>query len=508
MMLRRVASLLFCLAFMCSGVSQNLAHASNLRVGLIELPLSLGNPYSSMGLPSGHFWNSLYDGLTRVSTDGELQPALALSWEQTEPTRWIFTLRQDIRFHNGAPFDAQDVVATLGYLASNEAARYLVANEVKNIASARAVSDHIVEITTLEPDVILPRRLSIVMIMEDEDWIRLGPEQYALAPVGTGPFRFDEWRNSNSSVTLRAFESPLRAVKDIETLTLVEVPNAVSRVQALVSGQLDLIDAVTPDSVPELRNAGLDVLVTPRSQILSVALPNMVRDDSPLNSADVRRALNLGVDRYAIAEFIYGGLVEVASQGAVDGTIGYNSELAPFPYDPDEARDLLAKAGYPDGFTFTVGYLQADGQSSEVAYQKITQDLTAIGVTTEMRSMTATEFLRRFMSGDWEQYDAFTLLWNSEPLRDTGRTLEYFSCLRPQPFFCDEDVAAAIMDSRSERDPEARKRALEDIMARMQELAPAIWLNNMAQITVSNPKVQSIRLGTNGLAFEDIVIRP
>jgi ABC-type transport system substrate-binding protein len=59
-----------------------------------------------------------------------------------------------------------------------------------------------------------------------------------------------------------------------------------------------------------------------------------------------------------------------------------------------------------------------------------------------------------------------------------------------------------------ERDPEARKRALEDIMARMQELAPAIWLNNMAQITVSNPKVQSIRLGTNGLAFEDIVIRP
>ncbi len=508
MMLFRCLGALFCAILFGAGASQGLAQPNNLRVGLIELPPSLGNPYSSMGLPSGHFWSSLYDGLTHVSAEGEVQPALASAWEQVEPTRWHFMLRQDIQFHNGAMFDAGDVVATINYLTSDDAARYLVANEVKNISGARVLSDHVVEITTVEPDVILPRRLSIVMIIEEQDWSRLGPEQYALAPVGTGPFKFVEWKNSNSSVVLQAFESPLRPVRGIETLTLVEVRNAVARVQALLSGQLDLIDAVTPDAVPEIEAAGFDILVTPRSQILSVALPNTVRDDSPLNSADVRRALNFGVDRYAIAEFIYGGLVSVASQGAVEGTIGYNPDLEPFPYDPEEARRLLAKAGYPNGFEFMIGYLQADGQSSEVAYQKIAQDLTAIGVITEMRAMTASEFLRRFMGGDWGSYNAFTLLWNSEPLRDTGRTLEYFSCLRPQPFFCDEDVAEAILESRSERDPEARKRALEHIMARMHELAPAIWLNNMAQVSASSPNVENLRLGMNGLAFEDIVVQP
>jgi peptide/nickel transport system substrate-binding protein len=508
MMIIRIFGALLCAILLSGGFGQSHAQPTNLRVGLIELPPSLGNPYSSMGLPSGHFWSSIYDGLTHVSAQGEVQPALAVAWEQVEPTLWHFTLRQDIHFHNGTLFDTQDVVATIEYLTSDDAARFLVANEVKNIAGARALSNHLVEITTIEPDVILPRRLSIVMIIEDQDWLRLGPEQYALAPIGTGPFKFIEWRNSNSSVVLQAFESPLRPVTGIGTLTLMEVRNAVARVQALLSGQLDLIDAVTPDSVPEIEAAGFDILVTPRSQILSVALPNTVRDNSPLNSADVRRALNFGIDRSAIAQFIYGGLVDVASQGAVEGTIGFNPTLEPFPYDPDEAKRLLSKAGYPSGFNFTIGYLQADGQSSEVAYQKIAQDLTAIGVVTEMRSMSASEFLRRFMSGDWGPYDAFTLLWNSEPIRDTGRTLEYFSCLRPQPFFCDQDVADAILESRSERDPEARRRSLEEIMSRMHELAPAIWLNNMAQISASSPNIKNVRLGMNGLAFEDIVIGP
>lgn len=169
---------------------------------------------------------------------------------------------------------------------------------------------------------------------------------------------------------------------------------------------------------------------------------------------------------------------------------------------------MLAKAGYPNGFNFTIAFLQADGQSSEVAYQKVGQDLSEISVFTEVRAMAVPEFLRRFMSSDWESYDASTLLWNSEPSRDAGRALEYFSCLRPQAFFCDEDVAQMILKSRSETDPEARKGNLEHVMERMQALAPAIWLNNMAQITTSSPNLENIKLGTNGLRFEDIVLKP
>lgn len=504
----RFIRIFLCTAVLGATSGQNIAQANELRVGLIALPASLGNPFTNVGLPSGHFWGSLYDNLTYVAPNGQVQPALALTWEQVEPTRWHFTLRQDVRFHNGAPFDAQDVVTTLEYLMSEDAARHLVANEVKNIAGASALSAYDVEINTVEPDVILPRRLSLVSIIEDQEWLERGPEDYALAPVGTGPYKFVRWRNANSTVDLDAVETVLRPVRDVKRLTFVEVREAVSRQQALLSGQLDLIDALTPDSVADVKAAGFTVTVSPRAQILSIALPNLVREDSPLNAPEVRRALNLAVDRFAIAEFIYGGLVDVASQGAVEGTVGFNAALEPFPYDPAEARRLLATAGYADGFNLSIAFLQADGQSSETAYQKVGQDLAAVGVAAEVRALTASEYLRRFMANDWGPYDAFTLLWNSEPLRDAGRPLEYFSCLRPQPFFCDEEAAQIILDSRSQTDPAARQRTLEQLMARMQELAPAIWLNNMAQITASRPGITNIDMGTAGIAFENIEIRP
>lgn len=504
----RVIGYFLSLAVFGASLGQSMAQPQDLRVGLIALPPSLGNPYSSIGLPGGHFWGSLYDGLTLISKTGDVEPALALTWEQIQPTQWHFTLRHDVQFHNGAPFDAQDVVTTLQYLKSAEAARYLVANEVGNIESVRALSDYKVEINTFEPDVILPRRLSLVMIIEDQDWQQLGPEKYAQAPVGTGPFKFIGWGRGNSSVTLEAFDGAIRPIDKTMRLTLVEVQNTVAREQALLSGELALIVDVNPDSVEAIKRAGFNVQVHPRSQILSIALPNTLRADSPLNSSDVRRALNLAVDRYAIAEHIYGGLVEVASQGAVKGTVGFNPELKPFPYDPREARRLLASAGYANGFPLRIAFLQADGSSSEIAYQKVGQDLSAIGVSAEVRALPATEFLRRFMSSDWGPYDAFSLLWNGEPIRDSGRSLEYFSCLRPQAFFCVEDVAAETLSSRTESDPEARKEALQKIMARLHELAPAIWLNNTTQITASSPDVANVQMGTNGLRFEGIVLQP
>lgn len=508
MALTRIIGCFLSLAVFGASLGQNLAQSQDLRVGLTALPPSLGNPYSSIGLPGGHFWGTLYDGLTHISTSGDVQPLLALSWEQIQPTQWRFTLRQNVQFHNGARFDAKDVVATIQYLKGAEAARYLVANEVGNIASVRALSDYEVEINTIEPDVILPRRLSLVMVIEDQSWLQRGPEEYARSPVGTGSFKFIGWGRGNSSARLEAFDDALRPVKEIRHLTLIEVQNTVAREQALLSGEFELIIDVNPDSVEAIKRAGFNVQAHPRSQVLSIALPNTIRADSPLNSSDARRALNFAVDRYAIAEHIYGGLVEVASQGAVKGTVGFNPELEPFPYDPDEARRLLTGAGYPNGFPLSIAFLQADGSSSELAYQKVGQDLSAVGVSAEVRALPATEFLRRFMSSDWGPYDAFSLLWNGEPIRDSGRSLEYFSCLRPQAFFCVEDVADAIVKSRTERDPEVRKDALQKIMARMHDLAPAIWLNNTTQITASSPNLANVQMGTNGLSFEYIAVKP
>jgi len=459
-----------------------------------------------MGVPSGHFWGSLYDGLTAIATDGSVQPTLATAWQQTEPNTWVFTLRMDAIFHNGKSFSPASVTATLNYLRSPEAARYLLANEVKNIAGVRALSDRTIEITTTTPDAILPRRLSLIMMIEPGVWTALGADAYARSPVGTGPFRFEEWGQGNGTVSLSAHRSPLRNANDIETLRLIKIPNSIARDQALVSGEVDLISSVNPDSIASIRANGFAVQIHRRSQILSIALPN--NRPSPLQSADVRQALNYAVDRPAIAQLIFGGLVKPASQGAIAGTVGFNPNLAPYPYDPAAAQSLLTLAGHPNGFKLSIAVLKAVGAGQESAYQKVAQDLSAIGINATVKPLEGAEFIRRFVSNQWGPYDAFSLLWNNEPMRDAARSMEYYSCLRPRPFFCDEAATEAIRAAGRDSDPETRERTLQDIMARLQTLAPALWLVDVPVITASRPDLTGVTFGSSGLAFERMTVRP
>lgn len=487
-------------------IGPQLAQADSIRVGITEIPPSLGNPFTAMGPPSTLFWGSLYDSLTEIDNDGTVVPSLAVEWDQTAPTKWMFKLAEGVRFHNGQPFDARSVAATISYLQSTEAARFLIANEVRNVVSVRATSDFQVEIKTREPDAILPRRMSLIKMIEPHAWKALGSEEYALNPIGTGPYEFLQWGNGNNIVTLIKSENQRRPAQGVRTLTFLEVPNAVAREQALLSGELDFIWGLNPDSVEAIRQSGFLVQVYPLSQVTSIALPNVKNDNSPLQSSDVRRALNYAVDRAAIAEHIFGGLVSVASQGAVEGTVGFNPALDPYPYDPNEARRLLVSGGYPDGFAFKIGVLQITGSGQELAYQKVSQDLRAVGIDAMVRSIPASEFLRRFMSGDWSEYDAFSLLWNNEPMRDVGRALEYFSCLRPQPFFCDQPTTDLIRASRSEANPDRREKILQNLMVQVKSLAPALWLTDSVSLSASTPKMRNIVLQTGAIRFERMTL--
>ena len=478
------------------------ARADTLRVALVELPISLGNPYFSMGVPGSHFWGSLYDGLTAVAVDGTIQPALARDWSQVSPNVWTFTLRDDVTFHNGRTFDTGSVIGTLNYLLSPDAAKYLVANEVKNIAGVRALDESTVEITTQSPDAALPRRLSLIMMIEPSLWTAYGIDAYALSPVGTGPFEFLEWGPGNKSAFMRAYEKSFRGPQSIKTLEFIEVPNGIAREQALISGEVALVDSINPDSIASMQSAGFVTTVHQRSQVLSIALPNTLSPDSPLNSQSVRQALNFAVDRASIAEFIYGGLVEAASQGAVEGTVGYNAQLSPYPYDPARARQLLAEAGYADGMALSLAVLSAEGSSQGLVHQRVAQDLRAVGIDATVTALDGARFVRNFVSNQWDGYDGFSLLWNNEPMRDVARSLEYYSCLRPRAFFCDEAITEAIRDSGGISDPAERDLALQDIMARMQDLAPALWLINLPIVTAASPAVENVTFGPSGLAFE------
>ncbi len=171
--------------------------AETLRVAVSTYSPTLGNPFSGVSQPSAELWLSFYDNLTRLGWTSELEPNLALSWENMTPTTWVFKLRPNVVYHNSKPFTAQDVVDVLALIKTPEMTRFLIPSELRGVVGGRVIDDLTVEIETEEPDAILPNRLATLMIIDPEHWNDVGVDAYTLAPVGTGPYKLKRWGGGN-----------------------------------------------------------------------------------------------------------------------------------------------------------------------------------------------------------------------------------------------------------------------------------------------------------------------
>ncbi len=336
------------LLFWILGVSNT--QAQMLRLALPELPPGLGYPYRVMTMPTLYTVSAMFDGLTRIDADGVVKPWLATSWTQTNPTTWTLTLRDDVVFHNGRPFTADAVVHVVNFLATREGMGEAVATEMAFLHSARALDDHVVEIRTDYPVPILPRFLPVLHMAEPEAWLDAGLDEFSRAPVGTGPFAADSF--AATKATFRAHEKGWRPPQ-VEGLEIYAVPEATARVQALISGSVDVALALGPDDRALIESVGGTFLGW-RSETVRTISFVLTGDPSPLDDIRVRQALNLAVDRQTIIDGLLGGVTSPASQGATPAAEGFNPDLDGILYDPDRARALMKEAGVEHGFEMTV----------------------------------------------------------------------------------------------------------------------------------------------------------
>lgn len=480
--------------------------AETLRVGGTQPPASLGNPYGGIGPPSSMVWTAIYDGLVRFNNQGEIQPALAVRWDNVSPREWRFELRQNVRFHSGRVLTAQDVVKNFEYLLTEGAQKYIVAARMSVVDKVEALDDSTVLFTTHAPDAIFPKRLSFVMMVDPEVWAELGPEGFALMPVGTGPFRLVDWGPGNSKIILEDVDQSWRTSRNVTEVEIRTISDPAARLQALRSDQIDVAWGLGPDDLSLLAGDAYTSAIVPAPNIMSIALRNVGNVGSPLQKKEVRQALNYAVDKDSIAQYILGGITQPAGQGAVPGTIGYNESVTPYPYDPNRARQLLADSGYPDGFSLilelTTNLLPADA----LIYQKMGEDLRAVGVDVELREIPWSNWIRKYTTGQWDEVGGFSLTWNSAPMYDAVRPLEYYSCLKAGAFFCDDDTANRIVNSNSIMDPSARKNQMQGVMADVHDLAPAIWLVNSVYVVGMTSRIQHFAATDLGVTFDEVII--
>jgi len=313
----------------------------------------------------------IYDALVDFTgPDLTLKPMLALRWENPNPTTWRFHLRRGVKFHNGDPLTAEDVKFTIDLQLANKGASintYLGSTE-----GARVIDPATIEITTKTPFPALLFNLTRLHILP-RAYEKMGEEAFAAKPIGSGPYRFVEWQRGQR-IVLDANPDYWGGQATPKRLVFRSIVDPSTRTAELRAGGVDIITSPPIPQVKELNSGDTTILTVPGARVIAYPINTLQK---PLNDVRVRRALNLAIDRETIVKSLLQGFGKATGQPFSPGWLGYDPEIKPFPYDPAQARRLLAEAGQSAGFDVTwnisTGVFLADKEIAEAAAAMLAQ---------------------------------------------------------------------------------------------------------------------------------------
>ncbi|MGK6313489.1 ABC transporter substrate-binding protein [Neorhizobium sp. DT-125] len=351
---------------------------------------------------------NVYEPLVRRGADQKLEPALATDWKQIDGTTWEFNLRQGVKFSNGNPFTADDVVFSL----TRGQAGGIKAN-LNSIASIEKIDDYKVRIKTRAVNPILPNQVTNWFIM-DKEWaeangaVQPGSANNATETfanrnaMGTGPFVIKE-RDPGVKTVFAANPGWWdKKTGNIDNATFFVIPNPSTRVSALISGEVDMIDGVPPQDAERIEKAdGLRVQAGPDLRTIYIQ-PDVARDSlvfgsektkNPFKDLKVRQAMELAIDTGAIQKRIMRnysvpvGLPIGHEVNGFDETLG-----APVKPDIDKAKALMKEAGYENGFSVTLDCTNDRFMNDEPTCLAVAASLARINIKVEPRAQATSRW--------------------------------------------------------------------------------------------------------------------
>jgi ABC-type transport system substrate-binding protein len=474
----------------------------------------------------------MYDGLTQwdlSKQDGPsvLIPGLALSWDvdAADKTKWVFKLRPGVKFHDGSDFNADAVVWNVGKVLDKSAPQFdpsqvgVTASRMPTLVSARKIDDLTVELTTSEPDSFLPINLTNLYMASPAQWqkklaavpasVTDAAERsqkawaaFAADAAGTGPFKMAKFvpRERLEVVKYDGYWDEKRRPK-IDRVVMLPLPEANSRTAALMSGQVDWIEAPAPDAFDAIKARGFVIYSNEQPHVWPWQLS--FKEGSPWLDQRVRQAANLCVNRGELKQLL-GGMMAEPKGTVPPGHPWWGNPKFDIRYDPDAARKLMAEAGY-----------------SKAKPVKVKVQTSASG-SGQMQPLPMNEFVQQNLKDCYFDVSFDVVEWNTlftnwrKGAKDpsaNGSDAINVSFAAMDPFFAivrfvstktfpptsnnwgyfgNAEIDGLIKDARTTFTPTERDAALAKLHARVVEEAPFVWIAHDVGPRAMSPKVKGV----------------
>ncbi|MBL8704526.1 MAG: ABC transporter substrate-binding protein [Rhodospirillales bacterium] len=391
--------------------------AQTLTIGVRAGPESIDPHFTATGTHAEAL-KHVFDTLTWSGPGLEIQPRLAESWKAVSADTWEFKLRKGVKFHDGSDFTAQDVKFSIERIPVVTGPNPLTIY-VRRVQSTEIVDPHTIRIKTDGPAPNLPNDFIRLFIVSHKAAAGLTKDtaneafNSGKAAIGTGPYKFVSWTPKEQLVLDRfdGYWGPKEAwAKHIRK----EIPNDAARVAQLKAGQVDLIVRVPASDVPTLqRDPKLTVVKVDTVYVFNMEMDMKektgqvtAKDGSalpknPFQDPRVREAVDLAIDRNALAEIAMEGLGKAQNQLVTPSIFGYSKALPPRKYDPAAAKKLLADAGYPNGFKVTFSFTSDRLPGDRQVGTSVAQMLAAVGIDAQANAQPAAVFFPARTRGEF-----------------------------------------------------------------------------------------------------------
>lgn len=385
------------------------AGAQVLRMG-VQAPFVVDPHWLFLG-PNMAAAREIFDSLVGRDADARWTPSLAESWHQIDKLTWEFKLRQGVRFHDGSPFTADDVAATIARIPNLPGNPGPYTPNIRTVVQTEIVDPYTIRLHTDRPNPTLPGQLTNVFIIPAHLAHEPGEAGGTRVAIGTGPFKLVDFRYGEG-MTLARNDAYWGEEPDFARVEVKVISNDAAREAALLAGDIDVMENVPPDDVARLRaDPAVQVFARPADRVVFL-LPNTGADRlplltdaagqalpaNPLRDLRVRQAISAALDRGALVERVLSGQGVPSMQIVPEGFLGWSDVKVPKP-DVPTARRLLGEAGYPAGFRMTLACTNDRYVYDARICQALAQMLSRAGLQTAVDASPGSVFMPRTRAG-------------------------------------------------------------------------------------------------------------